>query len=304
MRFFESFPPYVSAADRKLLAEAASAARAARGQRLTPVLVSSRVIAESFWGQSWCQNLESYSDFENRLPRGRSYLRSGAVIDLKIGGGTITALVQGSSLYKVHIVVKSVEPARWRKIIGRCAGGLGSLVELLAGRISREVMTVVTERGQGLFPTPAEIKMSCSCPDWATMCKHVAATLYGAGARFDTAPELLFTLRSVDPSELIVQVGAELPRAAAAMEDVLQVEDNELGALFGIELADVVSASSTSLEEMREPGPSLSVRKKPRSAARASTPLKEEQTLAALKVLLRRLQRAEGSATVRRNRRG
>lgn len=283
MQFFESFPPYVSAAERKLLADAARARYTAQGRRLSPVTVTGNVIARSFWGQSWCRNLESYSDFENRLPRGRSYLRSGAVLDLKIDGVTMTALVQGTRLYEVRIDVKAVGAARWQQIVRRCGGGLGSLVELLSGRISREVMTVVTERGQGLFPSPAEIEMNCSCPDRATMCKHVAATLYGAGARFDTAPELLFTLRNVDPSDLIVQVGADLPRAAAATEEVLQVEAGELGALFGIDLGEVEVPSSTL---------PVSVQNKPRRIVRTAADQREAEKVKALKKLVERLERA------------
>lgn len=287
MYYFESFPPHVSVAERKLLADAARARYAAQGQRLSPVAVTGNIIARSFWGQSWCRNLESYSDFENRLPRGRSYLRSGAVIDLKIDGVNISALVQGTSLYEVRIVIKAVAAARWQQIVRRCVGGLGSLVELLSGRISREVMTVVTERGQGLFPTPAEIKMSCSCPDRARLCKHIAATLYGAGARFDTAPELLFTLRNVDPSDLIVQVGAELPRVATATEDMLQVETEELGALFGIELGEVEVPSATAPVPVQK-----SAAPEPKKA--------DEEKVMALRKLLERLERASAHSKKRK----
>lgn len=236
MSYFEGWSPYVSAASRKRQSEQYIRQQQKKGKKLSPVTVSGRVIAHSVWGDAWCRNLESYSDYENRLPRGRTYVRSGAVIDLQIRAGAITAQVQGSQLYQVNINVQPVHPARWQDLCTRCAGGLGSLIELLSGRLSRQVMAQVTDRKSGLFPAPAEMKLSCSCPDWATMCKHVAATLYGVGARLDAAPELLFVLRSVDPSQLVTRAGADLPIDAASQKDVLAVTSAELGALFDIQL--------------------------------------------------------------------
>jgi len=236
MSYFEGWSPYVSSASRKRQAEQYVRQQQKKGKKLSPVTVSGRVIAQSVWGDAWCRNLESYSDYENRLPRGRTYVRSGAVIDLQIRAGAIAAQVQGSRLYQANITVQPVHPARWQDLCTRCAGGLGSLIELLSGRLSRQVMAQVTDRKSGLFPAPAEMKLSCSCPDWATMCKHVAATLYGVGARLDAAPELLFVLRSVDPSQLVTRAGADLPMDAASQKDVLAVTSAELGALFDIEL--------------------------------------------------------------------
>lgn len=304
MRYYEAFPPYVPVSERKLRAAHALTAAAASGQKLSPVQLSGRAIAQSFWGQSWCSHLESYSDFASRLPRGRSYVRGGAVIDLQISGGVITALVQGRRLYTVRIAVKPVDPMRWREIASRCAGGLGSLVELLAGRLSREVMTVVTDRGQGLFPSPTEIQMTCSCPDWATMCKHVAATLYGTGARLDAAPELLFLLRNVDPSELILQAGTELPTTAAATAEVLKAGTDELGALFGIELAEIAAGQPTEPQEVETQSlqPQAAKRRTPRRAAQPAAPQTEQAQVRALKSLLARLKSAEAVERARRER--
>ncbi|MGH8318469.1 MAG: SWIM zinc finger family protein [Steroidobacteraceae bacterium] len=153
----------------------------------SPIVIDGRTIARSFWGKAWCQNLESYRDYEYRLPRGRSYLRNGAVLDLEVAPGRVTALVAGSrpNPYEVAIKIKPVAAAQWTRLKSQCAGGIGSLIDLLEGRLSDQVMQVITHREQGLFPKPAEIEMSCSCPDWATMCKHVAAVLYGVGSRFD-----------------------------------------------------------------------------------------------------------------------
>ena len=166
-----------------------------KGQSVSPVIIEGRAIVKTFWGRAWCENLERYSDFANRLPRGRTYVRNGSVIDLQIAPGEIKALVSGSEIYKVAVKVSPVSKARWQSICTDCAGAVDSLIELLQGRFSKGVMERVCRQKSGLFPSPDEIKLSCSCPDGADMCKHVAAALYGVGARFDEKPRLLFTLR-------------------------------------------------------------------------------------------------------------
>jgi len=207
------------------------------GQQVVPVEVSGRSIAKTFWGKAWCKNLESYSDYSNRLPRGRSYVRHGTVVDLKVHSGEVTGLVSGSSLYSVRLSIAPLSPQRWEAIREACAGEIGSLVDLLMGKLSRQVMAVVTEQRVGLFPSPSEITLACSCPDWATMCKHVAAVMYGVGARLDDHPELLFTLRGVEPSELLAEaVTRQVSTPAQALGQVLDSED--LGDMFGIDLED------------------------------------------------------------------
>jgi uncharacterized Zn finger protein len=234
---FYGFRPYVPVAQRRLGALKEMEKLKKKGRVVSPVMIEGRKIAESFWGKAWCDNLERYSDFESRLPRGRTYVRNGSVIDLQIGRGKAEALVSGSEIYKVKVDIAVAAPARWTAICRDCAGSVGSLVELLQGKLSKSVMERVCREADGLFPAPREIKMSCSCPDWADMCKHVAATLYGVGARLDSDPDLLFTLRGVDRAELVSTVGADLPltRGAAASERVL--EDNDVAALFGIDIA-------------------------------------------------------------------
>ncbi len=208
-----------------------------KGRVVSPVVIEGRKIARSFWGKAWCDNLERYSDFANRLPRGRTYVGNGSVVDLQIARGEVEAMVSGSEIYRVKVDIAVAAAARWKAICQDCAGSVGSLVELLQGKLSKNVMERVCREADGLFPTPAEIKMSCSCPDWADMCKHVAATLYGVGARLDSDPDLLFTLRGVDRAELISTVGADLPltTTAAASERVLA--DDDVAALFGIDIA-------------------------------------------------------------------
>ena len=205
-----------------------------KGKNIQPIEIEGRTIARSFWGKGWCEHLESFSDYENRLPRGRTYVRNGSVCHLVINSGRIEAMVAGSSLYTVSIAIKKLKPTAWKTIKKKCSGQIGSMLELLQGKLSDQVMGVVADQKDGLFPKPAEIELTCSCPDWAVMCKHVAAVLYGVGSRLDTYPELLFILRDVDAQELIA---AELnvPAAAArAASDSLA--DDQLDDIFGIDI--------------------------------------------------------------------
>src|SRR3954470_15299561 len=228
--------PYVSVAERRRQTMQEMAKLRKKGQTVSPVVIEGRTIVKTFWGKSWCENLERYSDFANRLPRGRTYVRNGSVIDLQIGPGEIQALVSGTDIYKVKVRVTPVAKARWESICKDCAGAIDSLIELLQGRFSKGVMERVCQRKTGLFPSPNEIQLSCSCPDWADMCKHVAAVLYGIGARLDQQPDLLFRLHDVDEKELIAGAGQALPLAkkAPAAKKVLGGED--LSALFGLDM--------------------------------------------------------------------
>jgi hypothetical protein len=205
--------PYVSAAERRLQALREMDKRRKKGHVVSPVTVEGRTIVKTFWGKSWCDNLERYSDFANRLPRGRTYVRNGSVIDLQISPGEIKALVSGSEIYEVAVKVAPVKKARWRSMCKDCAGAIDSSIELLQGRLSTGVMERICLPNSGLFPSPKEIKVSCSCPDWAEMCKHVAAVLYGIGARLDQQPELLFRLHGVDERELIAHPDVAFPLA-------------------------------------------------------------------------------------------
>jgi uncharacterized Zn finger protein len=232
---WRSWAPRPTAAQRKQSAKREIAALRKTGQAVSPVVIEGMAIARTFWGKAWCKNLERYSDFENRLPRGRSYVRSGSVVDLQITPGKVSALVRGTELYTVAVHVTPVEPRRYRAIVAECAGKIGSVIELLQGRLSDAVMEVITREETGLFPSPKELRMTCSCPDWATLCKHVAAALYGIGARLDREPELLFRLRSVDPAELVATAatGAVAGKRRAAGEKALNAD---LASVFGIDL--------------------------------------------------------------------
>ena len=242
MSFYE-WRPYVSVAERRAQAQRELAKLKKKGQAITPVTIQGNTIVSSFWGKSWCTNLERYSDYASRLPRGRSYVRNGSVVDLQIAKGEVKAMVSGSSLYRVKVSITPVAKPHWQAICRDCTGSIDSLVELLQGRLAKSVMDRVCREGDGLFPAPKEIKLSCSCPDWADMCKHVAAVLYGVGARLDHSPELLFVLRGVDQNELIAGAGQDLSATTAKPKSAKVLADNDVAALFGLEMADVAPAA-------------------------------------------------------------
>jgi hypothetical protein len=230
---------YVPAAERRRTADRTAAKMRKMGQTLAPVAASRGAIAKSFWGKAWCRNLEHYSDYSNRLPRGRTYLRNGSVIDLNIAAGEVTAQVMGSSLYRITVSIRQVTGAHWQAIARDCARSIDTLVELLQGQLSSSVMERITRPGTGLFPSPKEIAFSCSCPDSATMCKHVAATLYGIGARLDTEPELLFGLRKVDAKELIAHAGEGWTPVHKRPGAGRILDSSKLADVFGIDFGGV-----------------------------------------------------------------
>ena len=235
------FRPYVPVAKRRANAASEMAKLAKKGHDISPVKIEGRAIATTFWGKAWCENLESYSDFENRLPRGRTYVRNGSVVDLQIKPGKVTARVSGSDLYEIDIKIKPLAKPHWQAISSQCAGKIASVLELLQGRLSQGVMEIITHRQSGLFPKPSEISLDCSCPDWADMCKHVAAALYGVGARLDEQPELLFVLRQVDHLELIEQAAAG-QFAPVVSADKKTIADGDLADVFGVEIDSACSS--------------------------------------------------------------
>ncbi|MDH3288204.1 MAG: hypothetical protein OEP48_10855 [Betaproteobacteria bacterium] len=233
---FYRWKPYVPSAERRRQAARAVARFKKKGATMMPVVLDGRAMAKTFWGKAWCDNLERYSDYSNRLPRGRTYVRNGSVIDLKIAPGELTALVSGSSIYTVRAQITAVPKVRWKAVCADCAGAIDSLVELLQGRFSKGVMERICRQDTGLFPSPKEISFTCSCPDWATMCKHVAAVLYGVGARLDQNPELLFALRKVDHNALVATAGRDLSLGGKGPATGKVLEEAGLAEMFGIEL--------------------------------------------------------------------
>ncbi len=271
------FRPYVPVAQRRAQAVNEIEKLRKKGSVVRPIAIEGRKIAKNFWGKAWCDNLERYSDFQNRLPRGRTYVCNGSVIDLGISHGKVEALVSGSEIYKVKIDIAVAAPSRWKAICADCAGSVGSLVELLQGKLSKNVMVRVCREADGLFPAPREIEMSCSCPDWAGMCKHVAAALYGVGARLDSDPDLLFVLRGVDRAELVAAVGADLPLTQTAATSERVLADDDVAALFGLEMdapvAAVQKTESGGTKRARR-GPDKTAAAKKKQASGASQPLR------------------------------
>jgi uncharacterized Zn finger protein len=235
---YGGWAPYVPVALKKANAVKYAAQIAKKEKRaVAPVKIEGKKIAKSFWGAAWCDNLESYSDFANRLPRGRTYVRNGSVVDLRIKRGKVQAIVAGSEVYKVTITISTLDQRSWKRIKANCSRSIESLIDLLQGKFDLGVMQRLTEKGDGLFPQPKEIKMDCTCPDWAGVCKHVAAVMYGVGARLDASPEMLFTLRDVDHLELISQAAtAENLEQSLTGGSEGSLAGNDLGELFGIEL--------------------------------------------------------------------
>jgi len=235
-RYDGGWPRYVPVAERRKKAERAMEKLRKKGHPVAPVTIEGRTIARTFWGKAWCDNLESYRDYENRLPRGRTYVRNGSVIDLQMSALEIKAMVSGSSIYKVTVTIEALAPTRWRSICEDCAGGIDSLVELLQGRFSKGVMERICRQDRGLFPKPSEVLFSCSCLDGASMCKHVAAVLYGIGARLDRKPELLFRLRTVDENDLVADLDEALPFSNQPLDVGNVLETDDISALFGLDM--------------------------------------------------------------------
>lgn len=265
---FYGFRPYVSVGERQWQAKSILTKMKKSGQNVFPVEVVGRKITTTFWGNAWCENLEAYSDFENRLPRGRTYVRNGSVIHLEIEPGKIRSLVSGTEVYEIDIAITSLASKRWKQIKSQCAGHIGSLVELLQGEISKGVMEIVTKKGVGLFPTPKEISLNCSCPDWATMCKHVAATLYGVGARLDHKPELLFRLRGVEASEMVETV-INQPVKAKKQKSTRLLQADDLSSVFGVEISTSKESNPQSKSKARQLKKSTS--KKPHQSKKKKT---------------------------------
>jgi len=234
----QRWAPYVPVSVRHANAKREACKLTKKGNSLRPIHIRSKAIATSFWGIAWCNNLEIYADWANRMPRGRTYARNGAIVDLQIDAGTITALVSGSSLYKIKISIETIDAKRWQAIRDDCGRQISSLIDLMRGKLPNVVLTRLTDPNLGMFPSFKELKFKCSCPDYATLCKHIAATLYGVGHLLDSEPGLFFKMRGVNQAEL---VGDAI--ATQAAEDTLgfnlqsDLACEDLGAIFGIDLA-------------------------------------------------------------------
>lgn len=228
--------PYVPVAKRRARAAVQIQKAINNGGPYDPIIVTTRSIAHTFWGKAWCKNLETYSDYQNRLPRARSYVRNGSVIDLQVLPGKVLAQVVGTRHYQVEIHITPLLDDQWKALVKDCTGSIASLVELLQGHFSEAVMQRICSPGKGLFPTPKEIRFTCSCPDWADMCKHVGAALYGVGARLDSDPKLLFTLRQVDANDLLTAQTTAVTTAKKAPRQSRVLSEDALSDVFGLDM--------------------------------------------------------------------
>ncbi len=269
MSHYGGWAPYVSVAERRKKAEGEMAKLRKKGHTVSPVIITGRTIATTFWGKAWCETMESFGDYESRLPRGRTYVRNGSVVDLQISPLHVKAWVSGSSLYTVTIAIKPVPKPQWQSLCRDCAGGIDSLVDLLQGRLSKAVMERICAPGTGLFPKSSEITFACTCPDGAYMCKHVAAVLYGIGARLDEKPNLLFHLRAVDHQDLVAGLGKDLPLTQTAPASARILEADDMVALFGLDMA-------TPDDDVPAATPTPPRRKKPVPAAKPAVELTED----------------------------
>lgn len=235
------FPEYVSVAEKKARAAKKLKELLKKRPDLKPVILEGKALARTWWGKAWNGNLERYADYDNRIGRGRSYLRHGAVLHLHIDEGEVKSLVQGSerSPYSVEIRISALQTDVWQSMINACEGALESLQHLINGAFPKPLGEIFMAKGSGMFPSPKEIKFSCSCPDSAYMCKHVAAVLYGIGSRLDEDVSLFFKLRRANMDELVrraVSVTSEKILKRAGKKSARIINDADLGAVFGIEI--------------------------------------------------------------------
>jgi uncharacterized Zn finger protein len=280
---------YVPVAERRREIEKHVQKQKKAGIELKSIVIDGRTIARTFWGKAWCENLESYSDYANRLPRGRTYVRNGSVIDLQISKGSITAQVMGSCVYRVQISIVPMAKELWKNLVGLCSGKIDSLIELLQGKFSSGVMAIVTERASGLFPKPREISMTCSCPDSAGMCKHIAATLYGVGALLDETPEHLFRLRQVDHTDLLAVASVEETLGSSAASSI---DEADLSTLFGID----IDAPASGKKVVEQKSVRMTHGSKPKKAVRQKSAQVAKRTKSKKAVRQRSLLQTDSSA--------
>lgn len=272
------YAPYVSVAQKKARAEKKLKQLKKKMPDIRPVILQGNSLARKWWAKSWNKNLERYADYANRIERGRSYLRHGAVLDLKIAPGKVRALVIGSAAnpYEVVITIQPIGKTQWQAIKKKSEGHLKSLQELLTGKFSEPLVELFFAEKTGLFPNPKEIGFQCSCPDWASMCKHVAAVLYGIGARLDEDPALFFTLRGVEMADLVV--GAVHDRTEELLSRTEQksgkvIADADLSDIFGIDMDSKPDFASSKIQQVKDkPVAAKTIKAKKPQAKRKNTP--------------------------------
>lgn len=236
---YYGYPKHESVAEKKAKAIRAIEKLKKKNPDIEPVIIEGRTIAKSWWGKAWNTNLESYADYRNRIARGKSYVSNHAVLDLKISKGLVEAIVQGSRAnpYDVRISIDTLDGDKWEQVTSLCNHRIDSLEQLIEGKFPKALEVLFTKRDYGMFPSPKEIHFDCSCPDWASMCKHVAAVLYGVGARLDQDPMLFFELRNLDGQELVrksMEQKLESMLRNAGKQSKREIPEEDISDLFGL----------------------------------------------------------------------
>lgn len=274
------YPRYVSVAEKKAKAARKLKKLKKKNPAIQPIVLEGSAIAKTWWGKSWNLNLERYADYSNRIGRGRSYVRHGAVLDLQISAGQVKSLVQGSRTkpYTVTIKIKGITKNIWKNMKAACAGKLDSLPELLNGKFPKALEEVFTAQGRGLFPSPKEIDFDCSCPDWAYMCKHVAATLYGIGTRLDDDAGLFFKLRKVKIDDLIQQTLKDQSYKLLEKADKMssgKIAESDLSGMFGIDMEDTTDLDFSKTSKKKTGSGKTSSRASKQSKAKTAKPARQ-----------------------------
>jgi len=234
------YPKYVSVAEMKEKNRKKIVKLLKKNPNLGPVNISGRAIAKTWWGKAWNKNLEIYADYSNRLSRGRSYLKNGAVVDLTINAGVINALVIGSgrNMYNVQINIDAMDEEKIKEIVTKIEGRLSSL-EKLIDKFPKELKDLFTSDDSGLFPKESEIHFHCTCLDWADMCKHVVAVLYGVGVKLDEDPLLFFKLRNINVEDLIsdtIEKKSDKMIEKSKTKSKRVIDDKDMSDMFGIDI--------------------------------------------------------------------
>lgn len=239
--YWGGYGDYISVDQKKAQAQERIKKLIKKGEKIEPVYIEGKSIANTWWAKAWNKNLQLYADYTNRIGRGSSYVRNGFVLDLKISNGLVTALVSGKKIYNIHIDIAPLSITKWNTIKELCKGKIESVTELCSGKFPKDLILVFTDKDMGLFPSLNEMKFYCNCPDYAKMCKHISAVLYGIGARFDSDPNLFFTLRNVNISDLISVVVKEktksiIEKAKIKSKGTKILSDANLSSMFGVEV--------------------------------------------------------------------
>ena len=234
---YYGFAEYVPVAEKKANALNAIKKLKEKDPNISPVIIEG-TLGKTWWSKSWNKNLESYADYSNRISRGKSYVRQHCVVDLKISKGEIFSKVQGSRIkpYDIEIKIETLTKEAMNHVLMSCQKSIESIEQLVEGKFPKGLETLICDKNEGLFPSPKAIQFSCTCPDYAVMCKHVAATLYGIGVRLEEDPLLFFELRDIDINGLIkksIEEKLENMLKHAGDKSDRTIEDDNIEDLFG-----------------------------------------------------------------------